>query len=725
MAGLLTPGGDVTPAGDPLLAVRFAVPRLTDTFVRRPRLADRLTAGVRGPLTLVTGPAGAGKTLAVAHWVTTARHPGDVAWLTVEREDTGPGIFWTYVLESLRRHGVAVPEGVGRPSSPGDVDHSLLTRLAAWLGERAEPVVLVLDDFDRAEASTAVTDEVQFVLSHAGGGLRLVLVSRTEPQLPLHRYRAAGAIAEVRGADLAFAVDETADLLRHHDLRLSRDGTRALTEWTGGWAAGLRLCVLAARGADDPGTFIKEFEAGRSTLADFLLAEVLDAQPAETQDLLLRTSVLDQIHPDLADALTGRDDGQAILDGLRRANAFVEAVGHGWYRLHPLFAEILRVHLRVRNPGLEPELRRRAARWLSDAGLLAEALPHAAGAGEWELAADRFVGEGAIGLLLTGLDAERLDGLFAGMPPDTAGPAACLVRAARELASHDVDRGLDHLHRAADALAAGHAATTEPTEEGAEPVDTASLRLTHALLRVLAARLTGSADLARGAARDMRTAERSLPAERIGRHPELSALMLTDLGSAELWAGHFDAAVAALSAAARTGDGPATAYPRHEALSRLALIDFLHGRPGRAESHARDAVAEAERAGLPPGVRTGVAQLVLAAVAVDRDDLPAAQNHLDRATASPAASRDPVASAELGLVRARILLARGHPKEAVRVLEELRRPAREVCPSPWADERAALLLSAARLVLGDPAAALEALAGSGYGRGSRSGPGRG
>ncbi|MER5396230.1 LuxR C-terminal-related transcriptional regulator [Streptomyces sp. NPDC002599] len=690
MAGLLTPGGD------PLLAVRFTVPDLTETFVRRPRLVGRLAEGVRGPLTLVNGPAGAGKTLLVAHWISTTDRPDDVAWLTVEPEDTGPGIFWTYVLESLRRHGADVPDDIGSPSSPGDVDHSLLTRLAAWLSERGDPVILVLDEFDRVGASAEVADELQFVLRHAGGGLRLVVVSRTEPQLPLHRYRAAGEVAEVRGADLAFVPGETAALLNRHDIRLSDEGARSLTEWTGGWAAGLRLCILAAQHVDDPDTFIKNFEAGQSTLADFLLAEVLEAQTEETQDLLLRSSILDQIHPDLANALTGRDDADPILAGLQHANAFVEAIGHSWYRLHPLFAEILRVHLRVRLPGLEPELHRRAARWLSESGLLAEALPHAAGAGEWELAADRFVDELAIGELLTGLDAERLDGLFAAMPPDAAGPAACLVRAARELVRHDVDRGLDYLRRAGENLAGDEAGT-------------AALRLSHALLRVFAARLTGSAEAAQAAAEDMTAAELSLPAERLERHPELPALMLTDLGSAQLWAGRLDAARLSLSAAVQVDDGPSTAYPRHESLSRLALIDLLCGRPSRAESHARAAVAEAERSGLPPADRTGVAQLVLAAVAEERDDLAAAQTHLDQATASGTASHDPVATAGLALLRSRVLLAKGHPKEALRVLEELKRPPHGVEPSPWVGDRAALARSTAYLALGEPLAAAEVL----------------
>ncbi|MFF4499996.1 LuxR C-terminal-related transcriptional regulator [Streptomyces sp. NPDC001401] len=686
----------LTPNGDPLLAARFSVPVPPSTFVRRPRLVARLAPGGNVPLTLVNGPAGAGKTLLVADWIATGGASSRVAWLTVEDEDNGPGVFWTYVLEALRRHGFGPPDAVGSPARPGEVDHSLLARLAAHLSEQSEPVVLVLDEFDRVAGSTEVADELQFVLRHVGDGLRLVVISRTEPLLPLHRYRAAGQVVDIRGADLAFLPQETAELLSRHGMRLSEQGARALTEWTGGWAAGLRLCILAAQQAEDPDVFLKDFEAGRSTLADFLLAEVLDTQPGRTQDLMLRSSILEQIHPDLANALTGRDDAEPILAGLQRANAFVESIGHSWYRLHPLFAEILRVHLRVRCPGLEPELHRRAARWLSEAGLFAEALPHAADAGDWEHTANQFVEELAIGRLLTGLDAERLDRLFSTMPADTPGPAADLVRTARHLTRHDVDRGLEHLRRAQDNL-----------HDGGSP--SAARRLSCALLRVLAARMIGSADLAEDAAQDVAAAERAIPAERLEPHPELRALTLTDLGSAQLWAGRFDAARSTLSAAAQLGDGPDTAVPRHECLSRLALIDFLRGWPDRAERHAREAVAEAERGGLPPAARTGVAELVLASVALDRDELGTAHAHLEQVFASSVAPHDPIVRAEVTLLRSRLLLAKGHSRAALRVLDELEKPPAPVEPSPWVRDRTALARANAHLWEGRPEAAAEIL----------------
>ncbi|WP_326847110.1 LuxR C-terminal-related transcriptional regulator [Streptomyces kaniharaensis] len=686
----------MTPTGDPVLAARFAVPSVPTTFVRRPRLVKLLSDGEGCPLILVNGPAGAGKTLLVADWTGSAAMPGPVVWLTLERGDDMPGTFWAYVLAALRRSAGSLPDGVGTPARADEVDPSLLARLAAHLSNRDEPVLLVLDEFERV-ASTEIASQLHFVLRHSAPGLRLVLISRSEPLLPLHRYRAAGEITDIRNGDLAFTPPETAALLSRHGLSLPADDARALTERTRGWAAGLRLTALATQGAADPEGFLAEFEASRSTVADFLLAEVLDVQPAETQDLLLRTSILEQTHPDLADALTGRQDADGILARLQHANAFVEPIGHSWYRHHPLFAEILRVQLRARHPGLEPELHRRAARWLGEAGRLADALPHAVEGDDWAFATTRFVDDLAIGRLFTGLDSNHFAELFSGMGPEAAGPAADIVRAARDLARNDTDNGLNHLQRAEEGL----------LDDG--PADASAARLSCAFLRVIAGRLIGSADMAQTAAQAAEDLARTIPERLLGDHPELTALLQTDLGSALLWEGRFETARTALTAAAEAPDSPATAFPRHESLSRLALIELLRGWIGRAEAHAHRALAEAERCGLPPSSCTGVGQLVLAEVAVDRDDLPAARTALQCAAESSAARHDPIVANGLVIVRSRLFLAARDPEAALTALADAGGLTSASAPSPWVADRVALAASAAHLAAGDPEAAVEAL----------------
>ncbi|MEZ0095272.1 LuxR C-terminal-related transcriptional regulator [Streptacidiphilus sp. EB129] len=682
------------PNGDPILAARFAVPPIPKTYVRRPRLIQQLSENMLCPLTLVNGPAGAGKTLLAADWIRSAPAPGPAAWLTLEHGDDAPGVFWAYVLAALRRHGLVLPENIGTPARANEVDSHLLARLSVHLSSLGEPLLLVLDEFERV-TSAEIASQVQFLLRHARPGLRLALISRTEPLLPLHRYRAAGEITEIRAADLAFTQQETADLLCRHGLSLSAEGARALTERTQGWAAGIRLSALATQRAADPESFLKEFEAGQSTVADFLLAEVLDTQSVETQDLLLRTSILDQTHPDLANALTGRQDAAPLLFRLQRANAFIEPMGHSWYRHHPLFAEILQVHLRARHPGLETELHRRAARWLCTAGRLADALPHAA-AGDWEFAASQFVDNLAIGRLFTGLDALRLSDLFATMPPETAGPAPELIRAACELAHYDLDSGLDHLRKAGKHL------------HDDSPVGTSTVQLSYAFLLALEGRLLGSADMAQAAADTAERLEREVPAKLLDDHPELPALLQTDLGSALLWAGRFEAAQAVLSTAARTAEGPTTAYPRHESLSRLALIEVLRGWLAKAESHAQAALSQAECRGLPPSSRTGVGQLVLAAVAIDRDNLRTARTALKIAAQSSAAHHDPIVAMGLTILRSRLLLARGDPQGALDVLDT-DKPTPTAAPSPWVNDALALAAAAAHLAEGDPRAAMAAL----------------
>ncbi|WP_369030782.1 LuxR C-terminal-related transcriptional regulator [Streptomyces adonidis] len=686
------------PLGDPFLRTRFALPARPATFLRRQRLVDHLDLALGTPLTLLNGAAGAGKTLLAADWADGLRSP--VAWLTVEAGDRRPGVFWAYVVKALRACGALPPGPVGFPADASRVDDRLLAALAAELNDRGRPVVLVLDEYDRVTAPE-VAEQLEFVLHHAGRGLRLVIVSRTEPLLPLHRYRAAGELTEIRAAELAFTSEEAVALLELHGLSLSVHAARALVERTRGWAAGLRLSALAARESADPEVYLKEFEADRSAIADFLLAEVLRGQPEETQDLLLRVSVLERFSPELADALTGRTDAEPLLVGLHRANAFVEYLGHSWYRLHPLFGEILRAHLRVRLPGLEPELHRRAARWLRHSGFLPETLAHGTAAGDWDFAAGVLVDELAIGRLFTGLREGDLAQVFSDMGPEAGSPATDLVRAARDLARCDVDRGLAHLRHAEERLA--------PEESGPAPDvthDRAAAQLSCALLEALAARLTGSSQRAEKAAEAADGLWREVPARLLDEHPEMRALLLTHVGSACLWAGRYEEARAALTTVAGMRGSASTLLPREESMGHLALLDYLNGWLGRAERKALAAVSETERVGLPQPSGSGLGQLVLAAVAVDRHELDRAQALLDETARLPAGARDPVPTAGRALATARLLLVRGKARAAVEAADPVVSAA---VASPWAAGHEALVASAAHLAEGRPDEAAELL----------------
>ncbi|MFI6655442.1 LuxR C-terminal-related transcriptional regulator [Streptomyces sp. NPDC050523] len=680
------------PLGDPFLRTRFALPTRPATFLSRPRLTKHLDQALRTPLTMVNGSAGAGKTLLVAEWAADLARP--LAWFTVEAEEERPGMFWAYFLHALSASGNALSEQVGWPADANHVNRRVLSAIAEELEGRGTAVTVVLDEYDRV-TEPEVAEQLDFVLQHAGRGLHLVVVTRTEPMLSLHRYRAAGVLTEIRGAELAFTPEEAAALLERHGLRLPVDTARSLVNRTRGWAAGLRLCALAARESPDPETYLKEFEAGRSTVADFLLAEVLKRQAPQTQDLLLRVSVLDRFCPELVNALTGRTDAARILGELCRENAFVEQLGHSWYRLHPLFGEILRAHLRVRCPSLEPELHRRAARWLQQAGSLPETLSHGAAAGDWDFTAGALVDDLAIGQFFTGLRSDDLTELFSRMGPEPTSVATDLVRAACDLSQSDLDRGMAHLQQAEARLAT-------------DAVDPAPAQLSCALLEALAARLTGSPARAERAAETADEVQPVVPARLLAKHPELPALLLTHLGSTRVWAGRFEDARAPLSKVTGSPGRAATVLAREESMGHLALIDYLNGWTGQAEHKAQESVSETERFSLSGPSGSGLGRVVLAAVAVDRDELARAQALLDEAAELPALLQDPVAAALRAIVTARLELARGNPQAAAEAADP---DVAAAVASPWADGHETLVTSAAHLAEGRSETAVEELAG--------------
>ena len=232
------------PTGDPLMVAKFRVATVRPRVVVRERLLDRMTEGVGGPLTLVSAPAGSGKTVLVSSWVSAGAAPGPVTWVSLDSGDEAPGVFWSYVLEGLSRSGVPV-ESVGMPVCAEAVDQSLLMRLAATIAEQPRPVVLVLDDAE-VLTGTEVGNGLDFVIRNAAPQLRVVVITRVDPPMPLHRYRVDGSMTEIRLAELAFTLPEAKALLAEHGTRVSVGTLVALAERTKGWAAGRRPAGLRA-----------------------------------------------------------------------------------------------------------------------------------------------------------------------------------------------------------------------------------------------------------------------------------------------------------------------------------------------------------------------------------------------------------------------------------------------------------------------------------------------
>lgn len=419
---------------DPGLA-RFAVPGQPGRFVRRSRLFEGLELGVSGPLTLVSAPAGTGKTALVSAWATRVQARGPVGWVTLEAKDESRDCFWTSFVRGLAGCGVVVPLSSGpmeamETADAGDAGDAVesgggyVDSMVSGLLERAElpgiePVVMVLDC--ERDFSAAVAEDLDLVLRRSGGWLRLVVLTRVDPTLPLHRYRLAGTVLEIRMADLAFTLDEARELMSKAGVALTVDALQRIVDRTQGWAAGLRFAAMFLARADDQERAALEFRGDTGDVADYLVAEVLDAQPEPGRKLLLETSVVEVIRPGLGEAVAG-PHAQRALAHLARGNAFVHELADspGSYRYQPLFHELLRAELVYESPERVPELHRDAAAWMADQGIVEAAVRHSAAAGDWEGAARYLIDDLAIGrLLLPG--GEALASVLAKLPADTEG----------------------------------------------------------------------------------------------------------------------------------------------------------------------------------------------------------------------------------------------------------------------------------------------------------------
>ena len=376
----------------PLLATKLHVPRRPRSLVARPRLSERLSRGAESALTLVSAPAGFGKTTLLAQWLAAAPADGrSVAWLSLDQRDNDPELFWTYLVGALK----TAAQGAGASTlsllqSPQPPAEAGLATLLNDLDALSDDVVLVLDDYHVIEAR-GVQDGMAFLLEHLPPQIHLVIASRADPALPLARLRGRGELVEIRAADLRFTPNEAAAYLNEvMGLVLTAPDVAALEERTEGWIAALQLAALSLQGREDVATFIAGFAGDDRYIVDFLAEEVLQRQPEHVQQFLLQTSILDRLSGRLCDAVTGQDGGQAKLAALERGNLFLVPLDdrRRWYRYHQLFADVLQARLLDEQPGDLPGLHRRASAWYERSGEPSEAIRHALAAGDFGRAAD-------------------------------------------------------------------------------------------------------------------------------------------------------------------------------------------------------------------------------------------------------------------------------------------------------------------------------------------------
>jgi LuxR family maltose regulon positive regulatory protein len=497
-------------------------------IVHRKRLLELLSSAPSGCVVLVSAPAGSGKTELLRSWVEAEDLGERAARVGVDRGERDAQHFWLAVIHALadatRREGL-IERVQPAPDFRGE---TVVERLLTDLDSLSEPLVLVIDDLHELDSAEALA-WLDLFLARPPDRLRLVLASREEPRLGLHRLRLAGRLTEVRDLELRFSLAEARELLETSGIELPEEALVLLHERTEGWAAGLRLAAISLARHPDPERFVSEFSGSERTVAGYLMEEVLDRQPPEVRELLLRTSILERVSGPLADALTGGSCSERILQELEDANAFVSSLDatRSWFRYHHLFGDLLQLELRRTDPASIEVLHSKAAVWHEQHGNPVEATHHAQAAGDWSHAA-RLLADKCVGLILDGRRA-AVRGLLDAFPPEaSAGDAELALAFAEtlvvEAAIEEVPAYIELAQRLADTVPEGRRARFD---------------LQLAVVRLALARRLGDLSTSLEMRRSMEAVLAAQPAG--GPDTEvLRAIALQEAGIAELWSSRLD-----------------------------------------------------------------------------------------------------------------------------------------------------------------------------------------
>jgi LuxR family transcriptional regulator, maltose regulon positive regulatory protein len=569
----------------------LTVAQATSWLIDRGDLLAVLDRAVARKVTIISAPAGSGKTYLLRAW---ADRPGQrrrLAVLQVQRDQQDAQQFWLALLDAARHASPTSGREEPPAATPDFNGRAMVDRVLSELADAGAGIMLVIDDLHELNSPEALA-QLTRLLTNLPPRVHAILTTRHDLRLGLHQLRLAGDLTEIRAADLRFTEHETRMLLDASGITLSGAGVALLHQRTEGWAAGLRLAAISLAGHPDPERFVAEFSGSDRTVAEYLIAEMLDRQPPGVQDLLLRTSLLDRVNGELADVLTGRPGSERILLELADANAFVVPLNpeRTWFRYHHLFGDLLRLELRRTLPEDVPALHRRAAGWFIRQGQVVDAVRHTQAAGDWSDAA-RLLADHSFSMTLDG-QAQTMQALVRSFPPGEDHPELALVRAMGDLAQGRLDEAAAHL-----AVAETYAETAPPDRRRRLRVAIASLKLSLVrrrghlagvieLVRFLASPVTGQSD------------------EDIALDSDLRAVALMNLGTAEAWSLGLSDAERHLQEGAVLAREIGRPYLEVGCLAQLGFASIFHGaampkiRPfALTQARCREAIALAERYG--------------------------------------------------------------------------------------------------------------------------------
>ena len=670
--------------------------------VSRPDLARRLGASAR--VTVVSAPPGSGKSVLLRSWIGEAGLKDSAGWVSVERDDRDPQRFWLSVLGALRQTTAGSRLVRELTAAPGLDGWAIVERLLKDLTPLEERLWLVVDDVHELESAEA-RRQLELLLMRGPPELRFVLATRHDLRLGLHRLRLEGELTEIRAAHLRFSLAEARELFAAAGAELPEAALGMLYERTEGWAAGLRLAALSLAGHPDPVRFAAEFSGSERTVAEYLLAEVLERQSEEVRRLLLRTSILEQVNGELADLLTGDESGERVLQELEEANAFVVAldVARSWFRYHRLFADLLQLELRQTASGEIATLHHTAAQWYADHGYPMEAIRHAQAAQDWGLAV-RLLGDHWPGLQLGG-QAATVHAMIAGFPAQAPAADAELaaLAAADELAQGSLEAAERYL-----GLAARGSASVPAGRRG-------QVQVLLGVVRLLVARQRGNLPAVADQAQRLQVLAEAPDAAQPGIGDELRALALISLGITEYWAALLDDAERHLEQGVALAQRLGRPFLEFSGLAYQAAVQIYlsWSFPRSAVERSRQAVELARRHGWTDEPAAGIAYAVLATVLAWQGRLEEAEGWIQRAERTVRAEAEPAAGVRVHYLRGLLELARGRDADALAAFRAAERLAGLLAAPHLLVLRVRALLLHALVRLGETEPAEQALAGLG------------